>query len=88
MQNFETYEDVDEWLAPMDFDAFWDAIIATGLYDASDRAHCDRTLANGIADMETVMVVTKMFAREALVRQFDLPFRCDLATKPALTVIA
>ncbi|WP_299283287.1 hypothetical protein [uncultured Tateyamaria sp.] len=88
MQNFETFEDVEEWLAPMGFDAFWNAVISIGLYDESDRAHCDRTLVDGIADMETVMTVTKMFAREALVRQFDLPFRCDVATKPDLSVIA
>ncbi|WP_299587657.1 hypothetical protein [uncultured Tateyamaria sp.] len=88
MHGLETFEDVDEWLAPMGYDAFWDAIIPLGLYGADDRAHCDHTLATGIADMETVMTVIKMFAREALVRQFDLPFRCDLVTKPELTVIA
>ncbi|WP_415402433.1 hypothetical protein [Tateyamaria sp. SN3-11] len=88
MRRFETYEDVEDWLAPMGYAAFWDAIIPMGLYDASDRGHCDRTLATGVADMDTVMTVTKMFALEALVRQFDLPFRCDLATAPELTVIA
>ena len=87
MFDFETYEDVEAWLAPMGYEAFWDAIMATGLYRPEDQAHCDRTLAQGVADMETVMSVTKRLALTRLVEQFDLPFRCDVATKPALTLI-
>lgn len=87
MQGFETFEDVEDWLEPLGYDAFWAAIIPTGLYGAEDRAHCDRTLADGVADMETVIGVTKRMALHHLVTQFDLPFRCDLPRAPDLTLV-
>lgn len=87
MQGFETYEDVEEWLDPMGYDAFWQAIIVTGLYGPEDRAHCDRTLADGTADMDTVMNVTKRMALFHLVEQFKLPFRCELQRGVELAVV-
>jgi len=87
MQDFETYEDVEEWLAPMGYEAFWAAILPTGLYTEEDRAHCDRTLAYGITDMETVMEVTKRIALTSLVAQYDLPFRCELPRRAELAVV-
>ena len=87
MQGFETYEDVEEWLDPMGYDAFWQAIMATGLYSSEDREHCDRTLADGTADMDTVMNVTKRLALFHLVEQFELPFRCELRRGPELAVV-
>ena len=87
MYSFETYEDVDEWLDPMGYDAFWRAIMATGLYGPEDRAHCDRTLADGAADMDTVMNVTKRIALFHLVEQFQLPFRYELRSGPELAVV-
>lgn len=87
MFEFETFEDVEEWLAPMGYEAFWQAIAPLGLYGSEDRAHCDRTLADGIADMETVVTATKRMALHALVAQFELPFRCELPTAPDLRVV-
>lgn len=87
MQDFQTYEDVEEWLAPLGYDAFWDAIIPTGLYGTADRTHCDATLAKGIADMQTVVSVTKRMALCRLVEQLGLPFRCEVQRVPELTVV-
>ena len=87
MFDFESYEDVEEWLEPLGYDAFWNAIIPTGLYSEADRAHCDHTLAQGIADMETVVKVTKRMALHHLVEQFDLPFRCELPRAPELALM-
>ncbi|MDJ0630568.1 MAG: hypothetical protein QNJ44_20090 [Rhodobacter sp.] len=87
MQDFETYEDVEEWLAPVGYDAFWRAIMATGLYGPGDKTHCDKALRAGIADMETVMSVTKRLALTHLVTQFDLRFRCDERRRPDLAVV-
>lgn len=87
MIDFQTFEDVEEWLAPMGFEAFWDAMRTIGLYGPEDQAHCDRTLAQGVADMETVMCVTKRMALHALVAQFDLPFRCELSTSLDLRIV-
>ena len=74
-------------LHPMGYDAFWQAIMATGLYGSEDRAHCDRTLADGTADMDTVMNVTKRMALFHLVEQFELPFRCEQRHSPELAVV-
>lgn len=87
MLDFETFEDVEEWLAPMGYETLWAAILPTGLYGEADRAHCDRTLAEGIADMETVVEVTKRMALHDLAIQYDLPFRCELRQPPQLTVV-
>lgn len=87
MFDFQTFEDVEEWLAPMGYEAFWAAILSTGLYTDADRAHCDTTLKDGIADMDTVMEVTKRMALHQLTDQFDLPFRCERKARPALFVV-
>jgi hypothetical protein len=87
MQGFETFEDVEEWLEPMGYDAFWQAITAIGLYGDEDRVDCDKTLATGTADMDTVMSVTKRMALHHLVEQFELPFRCEVPRGPALRVV-
>lgn len=92
MQDFETFEDVEAWLEPLGYDAFWSAMLDMGIYGFEDRVHCDKTLATGIADMDTVMSVTKRMALFGLVEQYDLPFRCDVMDaqqrrKPDLTII-
>ena len=87
MDSFETYEDVEDWLAPMGFDAFWAAMLKIGLYGPGDRDHCRAALAKGHADMETVMGVTKRMALMHLVDQFNLPFRCELPARVELAVI-
>lgn len=87
MRDFEVYEDVEDWLAPMGYEAFWQAVLSAGLYGEEDRAHCDRTLAEGIADMETVMSVTKRMALHRMVERLDLPFRCEVQAKPDLSVV-
>lgn len=87
MDRFETFEDVEEWLAPLGFEAFWQAIETLEVFGSEDRRHCEATLANGIADMETVMEVTKRMALHEIVARERLPFRCELARKPDLRVV-
>ncbi|MEM1363693.1 MAG: hypothetical protein AAGF94_18655 [Pseudomonadota bacterium] len=72
MQNFQTYDDVRDWLAPLGYEAFWSAIAPYGLFGDGDRVHCDRTLAEGIADMPTVLNVIKGMAVWRMVETYDL----------------
>lgn len=71
----------------MGFDRFFDEMARVGLYGPGDRAYCARTLQDGIADMDTVMSVTKRMALFALVDQWQLPFRCEPTRGPELAVI-
>ncbi|WP_299825296.1 hypothetical protein [uncultured Roseobacter sp.] len=85
---FETFEDVEAWLEPLGYDAFWDAILPTGALGPEDRAHCDQTLADGVSDMDTVARVVKRMALFELVAQHDLPFRCDKPHVADLRVVS
>ena len=78
MQRFEFIEDVEEWLEPMGYETFWQAIEPYGIFGPEDRAHCDRTLEDGIAPMDTVMAVTKAMFR------WELTLACDLKVRPAI----
>ena len=87
MQGFETIEDVMEWLDPMGYDAFWRAAQSQHLLSPEDRQHCDETLANGIADFDTVLTVMKSVARDVLVERNGLRYSTTLAPKPTLRIV-
>ena len=78
MQDFETYEDVAEWLEPMGLAAFWEATQAIGLYGPEDQAHVARALDLGDVDMQTALPVIKRMALLQLTEQWDLPFRVEM----------
>lgn len=87
MQRFEFIEDVEEWLEPMGYDAFWQAIEPYGIFGPEDRAHCDRTLARGIAPMDTVMTVTKAMFRWELTLALDLKVRPSIRPETYLASV-
>lgn len=87
MYDIQTFEECEAWLKPMGFDRFFDEMAKIGLYGPDDRAHCERTLQEGTADMDTVMGVTKSMALFALVEEWDLPFAHELKRGPELVVI-
>jgi hypothetical protein len=87
MQRFETIDDLRAWLEPMGYEAFWSAIAPYEIFAGGDQAHCDRTIANGIAPYETVVEVLKAMARIALTERYDLTYRSCLPLTPALTVV-
>lgn len=75
MTIFEDIQDVNDWLDPLDYALFWEATEPWGIFGDEDRAHCDRTIANGIAPEETVLYCLKAMARVALTERFDLGSR-------------
>ncbi len=71
---FKDMEDVEEWLASLDYPAFWDA--AEGLeLDLEPKESCDAQIARGSIDEATVLHVLKGLARLELVERFRLPAR-------------
>lgn len=72
---FDDIEDVRDWLAPLDYGAFWEIIAPYAIFAGGDRAHCDATIAQGIAPEDTVLTCLKAMARVALTERFDLRHR-------------
>lgn len=72
---FEDIDDVRGWLGPLDYAAFWEAIEPYAIFEGADRAHCDATIAQGIAPEDTVLSCLKAIARLALTERFDLKER-------------
>ena len=68
---FEDIQDVEEWLAPLDYDRFWEAIAPYGL-GLDDREHCDGLIAGGVATTEWLLSALKFMAVMELRIAFDL----------------
>lgn len=71
MQEFEDREDVEEWLEPLGYDAFWKEIERFGV-ELPEREDCDADIAAGAADEATVLSVLKGMVRLELVRRHGL----------------
>ncbi|MEM7530453.1 MAG: hypothetical protein AAF416_22940 [Pseudomonadota bacterium] len=72
---FEDIDDVEAWLAPLDYDAFWDAIAPWAVFDREDRAHFDGVIARGVTSEETVLTCLKAAVRLELTARFGLKDR-------------
>jgi hypothetical protein len=71
MKTFDDREDVEEWLAPLGYDAFWTQTEPFAL-DVQPRANCDAQIASGEIDEATVLFVLKGMARLELVERYAL----------------
>lgn len=71
---FQDIQDVEEWLEPLDYIAFFEAIAPYRL-GVDDREHCDGLIAGGIATTEGLLDVLKFMARMELRVMFDLRHR-------------
>lgn len=75
MMIFRDIEEVAEWLEPLDYLAFWDAVAPYDLFHMDDRAHCDGLIAGAIARPETVLKGLKAMATDRLASRLGLSFR-------------
>jgi len=71
MRTFGDREDVEEWLAPLDYNAFWAQTEPFAL-DIQPRASCDAQITSGEVDEATVLFVLKGMARLELVERYAL----------------
>jgi hypothetical protein len=67
--------DVDEWLDPMDYIAFWEAIAPYNILSIADRDHCDGLIADGKVKADTILKGLKHVAYDWLRTRFNLPLR-------------
>ena len=77
MLMFQDIQDVEEWLAPLDYIAFWDAIAVHNL-TLQDRDHCDGLIAGGKVTQEVVLNVLKFMAGRELSERHGLRHRIPL----------
>lgn len=80
---FKTIDDVEEWLAPMNYEQFWREIKPWCLVMPYSRARCDADIAAG-ADIEDVKLGLKMIACHLLTKRHKLPLR---PVGPALRLV-
>ena len=71
---FQDIQDVEEWLEPLDYIAFWDAVSPYYL-TLQDRDHCDGLIVGGDVSAETILKVLKGLAVMELRVAFDLKDR-------------
>lgn len=71
MKKFRYTNDIEDWLAPMDYKAFWFVIEPYGLL-LQPRDHCDQQIADGLVDEETVLHVLKHMARTELTQRMGI----------------
>ena len=71
---FEDIQDVKEWLAPLDYLGFWQAVAPYNLA-LQDRDHCDDLIASGDVEPSLVLDVLKGLAEMELAEAFDLKWR-------------
>lgn len=74
MQRFRYIDDIEDWLAPMDYEGFWYAVAPYNLI-LQPRAHCDDQIARGLVDEATVLDVVKHMARMELTKRHGLKWR-------------
>lgn len=74
MMNFDDWEDVDEWLKPLDYESFWNEVRPFSL-DLQSKRSCDEQIASGSIDEATVLDVLKFMARLELTQRYRLQHR-------------
>ena len=71
---FRDIQDVKEWLEPLDYLGFWDAVTPYNL-TLQDRDHCDGLIAGGEVETSLILYVLKGLAEMELAQAFGLEWR-------------
>lgn len=74
---FEDIQELSDWLEPMDYVAFWDAVEPYHL-TLQDRDHCDDQISSGEVPMELVLSCLKTMARIELTTKLGLTHRSPI----------
>ena len=71
---FEDIDDVEEWLEPLSYIEFWEAVAPYNL-TLQDRDHCDDLITKGEITTDLALDVLKGLAAQELRREFGLKDR-------------
>lgn len=72
---FEDLTDVDEFLDPLEYVAFWEAVAPYSIFTMAERDHCDGLIAGGKVPQATILKGLKGMAYNGLRARFDLRHR-------------
>lgn len=72
---FEDLTDVDEFLEPLDYVAFWEAMAPYRVFSIADRDNCDELIAGGKVPQATILKGLKHMAYSGLEIRFALKHR-------------
>ncbi|WP_152612923.1 hypothetical protein [Tateyamaria sp. ANG-S1] len=72
---FQDIQDVEEWLEPLDYIAFWEAVAPYGVFSIADRDHCDGLISGGTVVQDLILECIKAMARNSLRDGFGLKHR-------------
>ncbi len=81
MELFDDWQDVREWLEPLDWRAFWREI-EPFQPEIQSRESCDEQIAAGIVDKATVLDVLKEFVWLELIARYNLRPRDHMPVHP------
>lgn len=81
MRQFADINEVEEWLEPLDYQAFWFAVEPFNLV-LQPRDHCDQQIRDGEVEQELVLEVLKYFARIELTKRHNLNWRLPPSFMP------
>ena len=70
---FEDIEDVKEWLEPLDYLGFWDAIEPYFL-TVQDRDHCDGLISAGTVEPALILEELKYMAQLEIAQKLKLNY--------------
>ena len=73
MRKFRDIEELDAWMAPMDYEGFFYALAPYGLTSEA-KAHCDQQIALGV-EKELILKVMKRLVRMDLEEEYGLTHR-------------
>lgn len=71
MMIFQDIQDVEEWLDPLGYIAFWEAVTPYNL-TLQDRDHCDGLIAGGKVEANLILEVLKGLALMEMRRKLGL----------------
>ena len=74
---FGSVDDIEDWLEPLDYEAFWEEVAGYGL-DLPKRSHCDAQIAAGLVPKTMVLRVLKVMVRLELGSLLELQRRAEL----------
>ena len=71
---FEDIQDLQDWLTPLDYIGFWEAVAPYHLA-LQDRDHCDGLIASGAVPQDVILAGLKALAQIELAQAFSLKDR-------------
>ena len=77
MKHFSDVQDLREWLEPMGYEEFWNAIAPFKITNIIPREISDHDLRNGNSDLETILYGLKGMAENELTIRLNLDHRIE-----------